>query len=201
MVDHFKDKAAEWDARPVPAQISEGVFAAMQEALTFSPQQTVMDFGAGTGLICGKLAPLVGQVVAVDISQSMLERLAQKPELQGKVEIFCQDILERPLEREVDLIVSAMAMHHVEDTRQLLQTLRAHLAQGGQLAIADLDSEDGDFHPPEAQGVYHAGFDRGHLEGLLQEAGFRDIQFTTACEVDREHKRYPIFLVTARNPA
>jgi predicted TPR repeat methyltransferase len=197
MADHFKDKAAGWDSRPVPAQISEGVFVAMKEALALSPQQTIMDFGAGTGLISGKLAPLVGQILAVDISQSMLERLAQKPELRGKVEVFCQDILEQPLGRRVDLIVSAMAMHHVEDTRQLLQTLREHLVEGGQLAIADLDSEEGDFHPPEAQGVYHAGFDRDALAQLLAQEGFTDVRFTTACEVDREHKRYPVFLVTA----
>ena len=46
-----------------------------------------------------------------------------KPELVGKVEPVCQNILEVPLGRRVELIVSAMAMHHVEDTAALARTL------------------------------------------------------------------------------
>ena len=56
MTDLFEDKAAEWDARPVPQQISEGVVRAMSEAITFDAGQTVMDFGAGTGLVASKIA-------------------------------------------------------------------------------------------------------------------------------------------------
>ena len=127
MTDLFADKADDWDDRPLPAQISEGVFAAIEDAITLSPDQTVMDFGAGTGLVCSKLAPRVGSILAVDISEAMLAKLAAKPELSDKVEVFCQNILEEPLDRRAELVVSAMAMHHVEDTRALLRALFDHL--------------------------------------------------------------------------
>jgi putative AdoMet-dependent methyltransferase len=197
MADQFEDKAQDWDARPFPAQISSGVFGALQEAVELSSELIVMDFGAGTGLVCTKLAPMVKQVLAVDISEAMLAKLAAKPELAGKVEIFCQDIVETPLGRQVDLVVSAMAVHHVEDTLALLRALHDHLAPGGRVALADLDTENGDFHPPNAEGVFHAGFDRGALAALLEEAGFADTRFVTACEVHKEDKTYPVFLVTA----
>jgi SAM-dependent methyltransferase len=201
MTDLFRDKAAEWDTRPVPAQISEGVFAALRAQVPLDPDLTVMDFGAGTGLVAGKLAPHVKAIVAVDVSPSMLAQLADKPELAGKVEIVCQDLLRQPLERTVDLVVSAMAMHHVEDTRGLLRALHAHLAPGGRVALADLDLEDGSFHPPGTEGVFHAGFDREALDALLREAGFSDVRFTTACEVTKQDRRYPIFLATASRSA
>ncbi|MFO0711155.1 MAG: methyltransferase domain-containing protein [Sandaracinus sp.] len=201
MSDLFRDKAAEWDTRPVPLQISEGVFAAMTRHVPLDPGATVMDFGAGTGLVAGRIAPLVSSIVAVDVSPAMLEQLAKKPELAGKVEIVCQNLLEVPLGREVELVVSAMAMHHVEDTRALVRTLHAHLAPGGRVALADLDAEDGTFHAPGTVGVFHAGFERGALGSLLEEAGFVDVAFHDACEVVKEERRYPIFLVTARRPA
>jgi SAM-dependent methyltransferase len=197
MTDLFHDKAADWDSRPVPLQISEGVFAALVARVPLGADLTVMDFGAGTGLIAGKVAPRVKHIVAVDVSAAMLEQLAAKPELAGKVEIVCRDILEVPLSRTVDLVVSAMAMHHVQDTRRLAQTLAAHLAPGGRVALADLDTEDGTFHPADIEGVYHHGFDRAALGALLAEAGFGDVRFDTACEVSREGRTYPIFLVTA----
>ncbi len=170
---------------------------ALLESVPLTPEMRVMDFGAGTGLIASRLAPQVGRIHAVDISEAMLEKLAAKPELQGKVEIHCQDILEAPLEEQVDLVVSAMAMHHVEDTAALFRALYAHLVPGGRVALADLDTEEGTFHPPDTEGVYHAGFDRDALGALLTEQGFTDVRFQTACEVDRDERRYPIFLVTA----
>lgn len=145
-----------------------------------------MDFGAGTGLIAGRLAPHVAHIVAVDISAAMLAQLASKPELAGKVETIERDIIAEPLGRRVDLIVSAMAMHHVEDTDALLKALYTHLAPGGRVALADLDTEAGGFHPPGMAGVFHHGFDRE--------------VFTSACEVEKEARRYSVFLATASRP-
>ncbi|TNE91545.1 MAG: class I SAM-dependent methyltransferase [Deltaproteobacteria bacterium] len=199
MADLFHDKADEYDTRPVPQQISEGVFTAMRDAVDI--RGTVMDFGAGTGLVASKVAPMADAILAVDVSPAMLAKLAEKPELAGKVEVFCQDILEAPLDRDADLIVSAMAAHHVEDTAGLMRALFAHLRPGGQLALADLDAEDGTFHPPDIEGVFHAGFEREALASLAREAGFADPTFVTACEVDRDGRRYPIFLLTATRPA
>ena len=200
MTDLFADKAAEWDARPLPQRISEGVSAALFARIALRSDQTVLDFGAGTGLLTTRIAPKVASVIAVDISPAMLEQLAAKPELEGKVEPICQDILAAPLDRRADLIVSAMAMHHVEDTAKLLRALFDHLTPGGQLALADLDREDGDFHPPGIEGVFHHGFDRGQLAAKMRAAGFTDVAIETACEVDKEGRRYPIFLATATRP-
>ncbi len=201
MSDLFADKAADWDARPVPVQISAGVFEALTRHVALAPPLEVMDFGAGTGLIAGKLAAHVGRIIAVDVSPAMLEQLAAKPELAGKVEIVCRDLLVEPLGRRVDLIVSAMAMHHVEDTAALLRSLFEHLEPGGRVALADLDREDGSFHPPGTDGVFHHGFERESLSAQLHAAGFAGVEFHDACEVEREGRRYPIFLVTASKPA
>lgn len=197
MTDLFQEKAQDWDTRPVPAQISAGVGGALLQKVPLHPTMRVMDFGAGTGLVCSQVAPLVEKIYAVDISAAMLEKLAAKPELQGKVEPICQNILEKPLGKKVDLIMSAMAMHHVESTERLFQVFADHLESGGMLALADLDKEDGSFHPADAEGVFHQGFDRDELSTLLSQQGFEAIDFTTATEVTRDERPYSIFLVTA----
>lgn len=201
MTDLFAEKAKDWDTRPVPQQISEAVFSALQSQVELRPDLDVMDFGAGTGLFASKVAPAVRSTVAVDVSRAMLEQLAQKPELAGRVRIACRDLLETPLDAPVDLIVSAMALHHVEDTGRLMRVFFDHLKPGGRIALADLDAEDGSFHPPGTEGVFHSGFDRDALGGLIASAGFEEVQFVTAGEVDRDDRRYPIFLVVARRPS
>jgi len=200
MTDLFADKAQDYDARPIPVQISQGVFAALDAAVTLHEDLLVLDFGAGTGLIAGKVAPRVARVLAVDVSEAMLAQLASKPELSDTVEPICHDLLAGPLDRPVDLIVSAMAMHHVQDTAALMRALLRQLRPGGQVALADLDAEDGSFHPPDIEGVYHQGFQRASLGATMEAAGFANVRFQTACEVDRDGRRYPVFLVVAERP-
>ena len=91
MSDLFEQKAKDWDERPFPAQISEGVGRALQQAVPWRKDMQVLDFGAGTGLICAHVAPRVARVFAVDISRAMLDKLAEKTEIRSKVEIISQD--------------------------------------------------------------------------------------------------------------
>ena len=160
-------------------------------------EDVVLDFGAGTGLVCSQVASKVAKVYAVDISEAMLSKLSEKEELQDKVEVICQDITSQGLDHTVDVIVSAMAMHHVADTKKLFEVFYQHLNEGGRLALADLDKEEGDFHPPHIEGVYHAGFEREALKQIVIEAGFKDVEFYTALTVNKEEKEYPIFLMSA----
>lgn len=197
MTDLFKEKSSDWDASQMRVQLSSAIGYSILNNVPLDEQMTVMDFGAGTGLLTSHIAPRVKQIAAVDTSASMLEKLIAKPEFQGKVTAVCQDVTECPLEQKFDLIISAMAMHHVEDTRQLFATFAKHLQAGGRIALADLDKEDGTFHPADVEGVFHHGFARDDLQALIESQGFIDVQFDTAHTVSKEDKDYPIFLVTA----
>jgi len=195
MSDLFHKKAADWDGQTIPQQLSQTIGPSMIEKLHLNSDMEVMDFGAGTGLLSSHVVPLVKSVAAVDISQSMLDQLTSKEAFKGKVTAYCQNILEKPLDKEFDLIITAMAMHHVKDTTLMLQRFAEHLKPGGQIALADLDTEDGSFHPPQTEGIFHLGFDRTAFSLLLEKAGFENIEFLTAHVVEKDGTDFPIFLV------
>jgi len=197
MTDLFNEKAKDWDANEMRTMLSSAIGLSILAHVSLHEQMRVMDFGAGTGLISSQVAPLVKKIVAVDISEAMLNKLVAKPELQNKVEIVCQDIIEKPIADNFDLIMSAMAMHHVKDTSKLIQRFSEHLSPGAFIALADLDKEDGSFHPEDSEGVFHLGFKRNELQIILEKYGFREVQFITAHTINKEEKKYPIFLVTA----
>jgi 2-polyprenyl-3-methyl-5-hydroxy-6-metoxy-1,4-benzoquinol methylase len=198
MADLFEEKSKEWDKNSLVQQLSSGISKAIIDNITLDDSMKVMDFGAGTGLISTHIAPHVAKITAVDISESMLNKLIEKEHLQDKVETCCQNILDIPLTKKFDLIMSAMAMHHVKDTQELIQSFASHLNSGAQVALADLDSEDGSFHGGNDEGVHHLGFNREELQALFEDNGFKDVQFTTALTLNREGKEYPIFLLTAQ---
>jgi SAM-dependent methyltransferase len=97
-----------------------------------------------------------------------------------------------------DLVVSLLLLHHVKDTRAALAGMHRLLAPGGQVAAIDLDTEDGSFHSPDAEGVHHHGFDRDRLAALARAAGFIDVRVGDGHPIDDEGRAYPMFLLTAR---
>jgi len=197
MTDLFKEKANAWDADEMKRMLATAIGSSILKHVPLHDQMHVMDFGAGTGLISSQVAPRVKKIVALDISEAMLNNLASKPELQGKVEVLCQDIIESPIDQKFDLIMSAMAMHHVKDTSKLIQRFAEHLHPGALIALADLDKEDGTFHPKNAEGIFHFGFERKALQSILEKNGFEEIRFLTAHTINKEDDTFPIFLVTA----
>ncbi len=72
------------------------------------------------------------------------------------------------------------------------------LAPGGRIALIDLDEEDGSFHDPDQPGIHHHGFDRDRLIETAVAAGFAVAETRIVHELERDGRRYPLFLLTAR---
>jgi predicted TPR repeat methyltransferase len=197
MADLFKEKSINWDANEARVKMPLAIGTCILEIVELSNQMSVLGFGAGTRLITSQVAPYVKKNTAVDVSKSMLEKLISKTELNGKVEILCQDIASQPTGVQYDLIMSAMAMHHVEDTNNMMQKFAEHQKSGGKIALADLDSEDGGFHSTSTEGVFHQSFDREEFAAMLKRSGFADIEYVTAHIAVRANGSYPIFLALA----
>jgi cyclopropane fatty-acyl-phospholipid synthase-like methyltransferase len=194
---YFDTRAANWEQNSQRVRNVDNIARAMRQRIDFSPSMALMDFGSGTGLLLERIAPLVGKITAVDTSSAMNEQLAAKRrEIDCELEILELDLLRTDLDRTFDGIVSSMTIHHVEDVASLFRKFHALLNDGGFIAIADLDSEDGSFHGEEVS-VFHTGFDRDALIETARDAGFRRPRAATASVVQKPGREYPIFLLTA----
>lgn len=78
MTDLFKEKADTYDSEDWDKKLS-AIGKMILSEIPFHDQMHVMDFGAGTGLFCSQVAPMVQKITAVDISEAMLEKLNAKP--------------------------------------------------------------------------------------------------------------------------
>ncbi|MCE1204591.1 MAG: class I SAM-dependent methyltransferase [Holophagaceae bacterium] len=196
--ERFDKAASTWDLVDRRVLIARGVTSAIPGRIPLSKGLSVLDFGCGTGLVTMALGPQVGSITGADTSRGMLDTLAVKAKSAGfpvhlrQLEVDGSADLGGPY----DLIVSSMTLHHVADVPALFRQFEHALAQGGHVALADLDKEDGTFHE-DTTGVYHQGFDRGQIQAWLAGAGFQEIHLETATVTSKESKNYPVFLATA----
>ena len=196
--DLFAHKAQEYEANARRVAAVEGIGRSLLSAIDLHGDMHLMDFGSGTGLLLEQLAPRVGKVTAVDVSAAMnLELEAKRHRLPCELEILPLDLTCEPLHGCFDGIVSSMTLHHVADISALLVRFYTLLPPGGFIALADLDAEDGRFHP-DMSGVYHAGFARESIRALAEQAGFSQVEICTASVAQKPWGDYPIFLLTAR---
>lgn len=196
----FDREAASWDVEPRRRKLARDIVAAIRKEVSPTPSMDVLDFGCGTGLVGLALRPEVRSLTCVDTSQGMLDAVRAKVEQAGweNVALHRLDLaLGETLPGNYDLIVSAMAMHHILDTVAVIGRLVQALRPGGRLCLADLDTEDGSFHT-DPTGVYHHGFDREALGQILEAAGLRDVGQRTAATIGKPTGDFTVFLLSAR---
>lgn len=196
-VDQFAHKSKTWDMNSKRVQNAKGIADLIVKNIKFDKSMELMDFGAGTGLLSYFVAPFVSKIVAVDNSPSMLKEFHSKcDEFKCETEVIEKDLTTDTLDRKFDGVISSMTIHHLEDIPALLSKLYTMVNEGGFIALADLDSEDGSFHSDNT-GVFHYGFDRAELAKHAQDAGFKDVSFSLASTINKPHREFTVFLMTA----
>jgi cyclopropane fatty-acyl-phospholipid synthase-like methyltransferase len=195
-IDHFAQKAGSYEQNKDRVDNVAQIANAMIVKIPFAKPMHIMDFGSGTGLLLERIAPLVGRITAVDVSKSMNEQLREKQHRIGcELEMLELDLEVSTLNRKFDGIISSMTMHHIKDIPAMFNKFHAMLNDGGFVAIADLEREDGTFHT-EDTGVHHFGFDRDAITQVASKAGFRNVALSTVSVVHKAQGDYPVFLLT-----
>jgi cyclopropane fatty-acyl-phospholipid synthase-like methyltransferase len=168
----------------------------MIDNIAFAKSMHIMDFGSGTGLLLERIAPHVGKITAIDVSKAMNAQLKEKQSrIRCEVQMLELDLAISPLDQKFDGIVSSMTLHHIKDVAAMFGRFHAMLSDGGFIAIADLDREDGTFHSQDT-GVHHAGFAKDEIAKLAADAGFKRIAISIVSVVHKPSGRYPVFLLT-----
>lgn len=197
---NFDAAALTWDEEPRRVKLAGEIAAAIKAEVKLSPDWDGLDIGCGTGLVTLNLAPYLRSMLGVDSSCGMLDKLAEKVNVIGMTNVktaLCDLASGEMPSGTFHLITSAMTLHHIHDPAALLPRLKSLLYPEGWIAFADLDAEDGSFHD-DPTGVYHHGFSRIELTGLLENAGYVSISVKQAAIIEKNDRTYPVLLAVAQ---
>lgn len=143
-VDYLDPKiAGEYDAEHVKFRNFKTETEDIVKKLEITKEDTVLDFGCGTGGIALNIAKYCKKVVCVDISGSMLHILKNNAEKMNinNIETHCAGFLTYKHEGEkVDKIISKFALHHLPDFWKSVALLKIAdiLKKGGKFYLFDV---------------------------------------------------------------
>ena len=144
--------------------------------LTLVPSIDVADLGAGEGTLSQLLAKRAHKVIAVDISERMVEVGTHLAKEHGftNLEYRLGDLEKPPIaESSIDLAVFSQALHHASSPHKAIVAARRILRPGGRLVILDLLAHSFE----QARDLYAdlwLGFSEVQLLHLLEQTEFRE---------------------------
>jgi ubiquinone/menaquinone biosynthesis C-methylase UbiE len=104
--------------------------------LTLRGDERALDVGTGAGALALALAPLVREVVGVDLSPELLAEARKRAP--ANVELLEADAASLPFERGAfDLVCSARTLHHVARPELVLAEMTRVLRPGGTMLVVD----------------------------------------------------------------
>jgi ArsR family transcriptional regulator len=160
--------------------------------------ETVVDLGAGTGVLLERLGPAFGRVIGIDASPEMLEIArgrAEESEL-ARTELRLGQLEHLPLsDGEADTMVANLVLHHVADPPAEFREIRRGLSHGGRLVIADLEEHD-DESFWKSLGARWPGFRPEDVREWLLAAGFESVR-TERLPTENGGPRPAVWLVAA----
>jgi len=199
--DYFAHKAENYEENVKRVTNVQNIADGILKELSYSKDMHILDFGSGTGLLTQEIAPFVGSITAIDMSEAMNKVLSEKiVDFPCDLEVLKLDITKEKYVNKlqnIDGIISSMTIHHVEDIEDLFTKFYNLLNVNGTIGLADLEKENGSFHS-EDTGVFHFGFDKDNFLSIAKKVGFKDLKVETISTASKPHGNFPIFLLTGR---
>ncbi|MCW7460731.1 class I SAM-dependent methyltransferase [Leptospira limi] len=160
-------------------QLAKCILDQLGPFLQNTNENSLLDFGCGTGLLGIPLCSHYKNVMLCDNSSSMLEVANFKINSQGIKNAKTMSPSDLALDKSflVDNILLSLVLLHIPDTQSILKFPYDHLKPNGKLLIVDFCKNEKVSHPK-----IHTGFKLEDLESILTTIGYQTVSSNVILE-------------------
>jgi ubiquinone/menaquinone biosynthesis C-methylase UbiE len=198
---YFEQVSSQWDNMR-KSFYGEEVRDAVLNAAQISPDDTVLDVGAGTGFLTEAAAMVARKVIALDFSRAMSDESIAKLG-KGKVEFRIGNVEHMQLpDSSIDVVIGNMVLHHCPHPKMAIAEMARVLKPGGRIAISDLQEHNHEWLRREHADLW-LGFKMGDVLAMMKKNRLENVRVDTlsSCcsSTQGEQKvKIPMFLASAK---
>jgi ArsR family transcriptional regulator len=146
------------------------------EKSELSREKVILELGSGEGHFLKPLSLNHTHVVALDTSETLLQKAKRFADSEGlkNIEFVTGDTSTfRSLERTVDAVIMNMVLHHVPTPSKIFEDCFSFLNEGGVMVICDLSHHHQDWAKDRCGDLW-LGFEPQELSSWAQRVGFEE---------------------------
>lgn len=198
MAENFENRAADWDKNITRVKQVKIIADEIKRNISLKKGFSGLDFGSGTGLLGFNFIDQAKHFTLIDTSEEMIKQ-AQKKIIANSypADALVKDILKDGIDKNFDLIVTMLVLHHIQSYDEIIKKLTGMLSGNGYICIADLVKEDGSFH--DGVEVPHNGFKISDIENIFTSLGLEkvssSIPYYNKREISGKIRKFPVFLI------
>ena len=202
--EYFQQVSSQWDNMR-KSFYGDEVREAVLNAARISPDDTVLDVGAGTGFLTEGAAMIARKVIALDFSKAMSDEAVAKLG-KGKVEFRIGNVEHMMLsDSSVDVVIGNMILHHCPHPKTAISEMARVLKPRGRIAISDLQEHGHEWLRKDHADLW-LGFKTEDVAMMMKETGLDNVKVDTlssCCSSTQEEQqvKIPMFLASARKRA
>ncbi len=199
--DYFELVSPQWDVMR-KGFYGEEVREAVLNAARISPDDTVLDVGAGTGFLTEAAAMIARKVIALDFSRGMSDEAIAKLG-KGKVEFRIGNVERMQLpDSSVNVVIGNMVLHHCPHPKAAVAEMSRVLEPGGRIAFSDLQEHSHEWLRKEHADLW-LGFKMEDIAVMLKENGLEKVNvdaLSSCCSSTQGEQvvKIPMFLASAQ---
>ena len=199
--DYFELVSPQWDVVR-KSFYGEEVRDAVLNAARISPDDTVLDVGAGTGFLTEAAAMIARKVIALDFSRGMSDEAIAKLG-KGKVEFRIGNVEHIQLpDSSVNVVIGNMVLHHCPHPKMAIAEMSRVLKLGGRIAFSDLQEHSHEWLRKEHADLW-LGFKMEDIAVMLKDNGLEKVSvdaLSSCCSNTQGEQavKIPMFLASAQ---
>jgi len=169
-------RVAQWEQSNVAKYDFHYTKNVLLNLLSPKPTDKILEIGCGAGKWVGVIAPKCKGLVAIDLSQRMIQQAKKYSKNFSNVNFLCNDFMKQTFDDKFDKVFAVRVVEYIHNKIKMFKKVHSLLEKNGKLVFITKNKPCLWDSSKKAKGFWQEKISPFNFAKLLRKSGFNDIE-------------------------